>query len=123
LGELKTARDGAADLPDATKAALAEAIAAFEARKAEAGKPPCDMSWVWHERRPWGSSACTRLIEAGFASGSLGFAAPGAFDPRAERALYWAAIADPYRGAWDGRVFVLADGRTGSSAEMFTAHM
>jgi len=79
------------------------------------------MSWVWREQRKWGTSPCTRLIPSGFASGALDYAEPGSLDPRAARALYWPAIADSLRGAWNGPAYVLTDGNTGSAAEMFTA--
>lgn len=121
IGGLRGVLSASADLPAPTQEALNQAISAFEARKARASEAPCDMSWVWRERRAWGSSACTGLIEAGSFSGQHDYADPGAFDPRAAPALYWASVADPVRGAWRGPVYVLTDGDTASAAEMFTA--
>jgi C-terminal processing protease CtpA/Prc len=81
------------------------------------------MSWVWRERRPWGTSACTQLLDGGFASGHLDYSEPGALDPAAAPALYWAAVADATRGAWTRPAYVLTDAYTGSAAEAFTALM
>jgi C-terminal processing protease CtpA/Prc len=81
------------------------------------------MSWVWREQRSWGTSPCTGLVAAGFASGRLDYAEPGSIDPRAARALYWPVVADSFRGAWTGQTYVLTDANTGSSAEMFSALM
>jgi hypothetical protein len=81
------------------------------------------MSWVWREQRDWGKSSCTRLITSGFASGALDYAEPGTIDSRAVRALYWPAITDSLRGAWNGPTYVLTDANTGSAAEMFSALM
>ena len=106
-----------------TAQALTEAASAFEARKRAALGPVCSMGWVWKERHPWGTSACQRLIDAGFASGHLPYAEPGQFETRAARALYWASIADPFRGAWHGPTFVITDAGTGSAAEGFAALM
>jgi hypothetical protein len=123
ITSLRSAASDSADLPAATLAALSHAVEDFERRKQIALQAPCDMSWVWRERRPWGSSPCTRLVEAGFASGELAFLEAGAVDPRAAGALYWASAADSLRGTWDGPVYVLTDGGTGSAAEMFAALM
>ena len=120
LEGLRAALDSA-QLPEATRTALGRAVAEFEARKRQASRGACDMSWVWRERHPWGTSGCTRLVESGYASGALAYAEPGSLDPRAARALYWAAIADSLRGVWNGRTYVLTDTATGSAAEMFTA--
>lgn len=105
----------------ATKQALEQAIDAFERRKQTASGPACSMSWVWQARRRWGSQECTRLVESGYSSGQLDFAEPGRFEARAARALYWASIADPVRGAWTGPTFVVTDQGTGSAAEGFAA--
>lgn len=106
-----------------TEQALQQAIEMFDRRKQLASTADCSMSWVWQERRRWGSQGCTRLVESGYASGTLDFAEPDTFEPRAARALYWSSIADPVRGSWMGPVFVITDHGTGSSAEGFAASM
>ena len=120
LGDLERALKANANLPETTRAALERAIVEFNQRKQEASRAPCDMSWVWREQRKWGTSSCTRLIPSGFASGAVDYAEPGSFDSGAARALYWPAIADSMRGAWNGPTYVLTDANTGSAAEMFT---
>jgi len=122
LKDLQHALDSAG-MPRTTRLALEQAVVTFQQGKQEVSSAPCDMSWVWREQRTWGTSSCTRLIAAGFASGPLDYAAAGSLDARAARALYWPAVADPMRGAWTGPVFVLTDQNTGSAAEMFTALM
>ncbi len=116
---LALASDGSAH--DATRQALQTAIAGFERRKREAATTTCDMSWVWTEQRDWLSSHCRRLVDAGFASGALAYAEPGQFPHPAADALYWAARADAFRGAWDGPTYVVTNTGTGSAAEMFAA--
>ncbi len=111
------------DLPGSTRRAIQHALDAFQHRKERASRAPCDMSWVWREQRAWTSPHCTRLTDAGFASGQYDYVAPSTFDDRAAGALYWASIADAVRGSWDGRTYVLTNGQTGSSAEMFAALM
>jgi Peptidase family S41 len=123
LADLQRALDSSVQLPAFTRDKLKNAIGAFNQFKLEAKTPPCDMSWVWRERRGWGTSTCTRLIAAGFASGALDYAEPGSIASPAARALYWPAIADSWRGAWTGPSYVLTDSNTGSAAEMFTALM
>jgi peptidase S41-like protein len=123
LVDLRRARDSAGQASAFTRAMLDSAIAAFDQRKLEAGAAPCDMSWVWRERRTWGTSPCNRLVASGFGSGALEYVEPGRIDAAAVRALYWPAIADSLRGAWSGSTYVLTDGNTGSAAEMFTALM
>lgn len=109
--------------PDA-KAALLSAIGAIERRKTDVRERSCDLSWVWCERRPWNPEGESRLIEAGYFSGQVDYLPAGAFGDRdLASAIYWAATADPWRGAWSGPVYVLTDGGTGSSAEMFSAIM
>lgn len=121
LQDLRSALASATGLSSAGRTELTDAIAEFEARKREAASPACDMSWVWRERRPWGTSACTRLIPSGFASGARAYADSGTFPPSAAHALYWASRADAFRGAWNGATYVLIDANTGSAAEMFAA--
>jgi hypothetical protein len=123
LGGLQGALDSHVQLPAFTRDKLKRAIGDFNQFKQEAKALPCDMSWVWRERRAWGTSSCTRLIASGFASGALDYAEPGSIAAPAARALYWPAIADSTRGAWTGPTYVLTDANTGSAAEMFTALM
>lgn len=111
------------DNPEAKKA-IQEAIAAFEQRKSEVEKHPCDMSWVWSEQRHWSQKNCNRLTEAGFSSGQNSYLAKDAFgNVDAASSVYWPAAVDAFRGAWSGPVYVLTDNRTASSAEMFAATM
>jgi len=120
LEALRAARKNDGLTPAAT-AALDKAIGQFEAAKARAGAGGCDLSWAWTERRPW-RQGCDRLIPSGFASGALPDLKPGSLGPRTvEAALYWPTVVAAERGAWIGKVYVLTDNRTASSAEMFTA--
>jgi hypothetical protein len=115
---LKTGGDSA------TLALLNKAIADFEKRKSDIASRACDLSWAWREQHAWNPAGCSRLIDAGFASGAVDYLPVGTVpDRKRASALYWAAAVDAYRGAWDGRVYVLTDGRTYSSAEMFSAVM
>lgn len=123
LKGLREKLQAAADAGLATLDAGTQAIVAIEARKRLAAAPACDLSWVWRERRAWSRQPCRRLVEAGSFAGQFDYAEPGAFDPRLAPTLYWASVADPFRGAWDGPVFVLTDERTASAAEMFAALM
>ncbi|MBV9506105.1 MAG: hypothetical protein JO323_13990 [Acidobacteriia bacterium] len=111
------------NISPATQKALEQAINAFQERTRLATSRACSMTWVWTERRPWGTSDCTRLIESGYTSGHMDYAEPGSFEPPAARALYWASIADPVRGAWQGPTFVITDSGTGSAAEGYAALM
>lgn len=107
-------------LAPASKTAVEGAITAFEARAAELRTSTCDLSWVWKEKRPWSTMPCKRLVDVGFFSGHVDWAAPGTLDPRAASALFWGSAADPMKGAWNGPVYVLTNGFTASSAEAFT---
>ena len=120
LQDLRSALASSSGLSSAGRTELSDAIAEFEARKREAASPSCDMSWVWRERRPWGKSACTRLIPSGFASGARAYADSGTF-PKSAHALYWASSADANCCAWTGATYVLTDANTGSAAEMFAS--
>jgi hypothetical protein len=112
-------------LPDsaAHRQALAGAMA-FEARKPLVVTRRCDMSWVWRERRAWAPGGCSRLLEAGWASGAYGYLAPGAVpDERTASLLYWPTRVEKWRGSWTGPTYVLTSGTSYSAAEMFTAAM
>ncbi|MGV3622099.1 MAG: hypothetical protein ACO1OB_14850 [Archangium sp.] len=98
VSELRAALAVDAGVNERTRAMLEDHRAQFEARVAAAASP-CSMRWVWKERRPWGSSSCTRLVDAGFFSGPLGSLEAGVVDPRSASTLFWAAIAEPVRGA------------------------
>ena len=107
------------DRADLTRVAE-DGIASFEAVK-QASLQACDLSWVWKQQRTWHGAACG-LVASGFASGSVPALAPvGQELVDYTMYLYWPAISDPYRGTWSGPAYVLTDGRTASSAEMFTA--
>ncbi len=107
-----------------TKALLQKALAGFEQRKAALDAQTWDLSWVWREQRPWHPTESGRLVDAGYASGYFDYLpVASTADREALASAYWAVTVDPFRGAWSGPVYVLTDGRTGSSAEMFTATM
>lgn len=121
-----------ADLTDAlsarprpeARAALEKALVQFRARKAALGGKPCDLSWVWRERRAWRDVGCRRMVDAGYADGPLpGLPAHAYGDERSERALAWSTVVQDFYGAWPGPAYVLIDRKTFSSAEMFAATM
>ena len=106
------------------KTDLDTALSSFKSRKAAIGASPCDLSWVWHERRTWRELGCRRVIDAGYADGPLpGLPAHAYGDPKTERALAWSTAVQDLYGAWPGPAYVLTDRRTFSSAEMFAATM
>lgn len=101
---------------------LQSALTAFKARRARIGTVPCDLSWVWRERRAWRDIACRRVIDAGYADGPLpGLPAHAYGDERAEQALAWSTAVQDLYGAWRGATYVLTDRRSFSAAEMFAA--
>jgi hypothetical protein len=105
------------------EAVLRPAIEAFERRKHESLQHPCDLTWVWREQRRFDPAKCSGLVDAGFMNGAVDYLTPGSLPPDAAAALYWATVADPMRGAWDGPVYLLTDAGTASAAEMFAALM
>jgi hypothetical protein len=122
LDELRRALEAHPGAAATTRAALQAARAGFERRKASIGARKCEMSWVWREQRLWNPAGRSRLVEAGYFSGQLDYLPAGSMeDVELAAKLYWAAAVDPFRGAWSGPVYVLTDGKTASSAEMFTA--
>jgi hypothetical protein len=122
IGDLTEALD-AKPAPKA-KADLETALVDFKARKASIGANPCDLSWVWRERRPWRAVGCRRVIEAGYADGPLpGLPAHAYGDEKTERALAWSTEVQDLYGAWPGPAYVLTNSKTFSSAEMFSATM
>ncbi|MNK93001.1 carboxy-terminal protease [compost metagenome] len=88
-----------------------------------AASTDCDLSWVWREQRQWNpSGSCSDLVQIGTAGGPLATLAADAIpQPRIARRLSWSIDARDHWGAWTGPVYVLVDGRTASSAEMFAA--
>jgi hypothetical protein len=124
LNGLREALEGHPGLSPSTRQELQAAQSAFEQRKASLASRICDMSWVWRERHPFKPGGCSRLVEAGYASGHKDYLAPNALgDKDVAGSLYWAAAVDEFRGAWAGPVYLLTDGKTASSAEMFAAVM
>ena len=106
------------------KADIQTALTAFKARKASIGAKPCDLSWVWRERRAWGDIQCRHVIDAGYADGPLpGLPAHAYGDERTEQALAWSTVVQDLYGAWPGQTYVLTDRKSFSSAEMFAATM
>lgn len=107
-----------------TKRLLEQTIARFQDIKSDSAKTLCDLSWAWSERRDWNGSGCHRLIDAGFAGGPLDYlSAAGRSDIAAAAQLHWPIQASRVEGSWTGPVYVLTDGGTYSSAEMFAAAM
>lgn len=107
---------------EASRAAGARALVTMRARRSAAAAPGCDLHWVWTERRPWDPTGCARLADVGFASGVVASddeaAAP---DEAIARHIHWPSRARPFRGSWEGPTYVLVNGTTYSSAEMFAA--
>jgi len=125
--ELQGIREALEKHPEAsaqTQHVLREAISHFEQRKSDIASRSCDLSWAWREQRPWNPAGCSGLIDAGFASGELDYLAAGSMEAEdLASAVYWPAAVDRLRGAWSGPVYILTDGKTASSAEMFSAVM
>jgi len=122
--EIDGLRDAAKGEPGAGSDLVAKSLADFERRKKMLADRACDLSFAWHEQRPWQPFVCSRLLDAGFASGAVDYLAPGKIaDAKRAAAVYWPSKVDAYRGAWSGPVYVLTDARSFSAAEMFTAVM
>jgi len=96
-----------------------------EARKAltqARAAQPCDMRWVWTQQRPWGGAGCQRLVDMGHAGGFAATLPRGAFgDQTLAYRLSAPSSADDLWAMWAGPLYVLTDGRSYSSAEMFAA--
>ncbi len=70
------------------------------------------------------ATGCARLGSAGYATGLVGDAAPGAFDGKDWGVHVFSPAQYRYRaGAWDGPLIVLVDGETWSAAEQFAAEL
>ena len=105
-----------AGLADLTKART------FFANARKQADTPCDMSWVWKERHAWAGMGCTRMVDAGYAGGYAATLHQGAYgDEMTALRLSLPSRADDHWGLWTGPLYVLTDGRTFSSAEMFSA--
>ncbi len=105
-----------------TRRLLEQTIARFQDMKSDSARTHCDLSWVWSERRDWNGSGCHRLVDAGSAGGPLDYlSAAGQSDIAAAAKLHWPIQARRVEGSWTGPVYVLTDGGTYSSAEMFAA--
>ena len=103
------------------KDALSKARAFFADGGVQAAKP-CDMSWVWTEQHAWAGKGCTRLVDAGYTGGYAATLPKGAYGDQLTAArLSFASRADDQWGMWTGPLYVLTDGNTYSSAEMFAA--
>jgi len=82
----------------------------------------CDLTWVWQEQRTWDPSGGCDLVPVGSAGGPLAELDREVIpQTRIARRLSWAMNVKDLWGTWSGPVYVLIDGRTGSSAEMFAA--
>ena len=120
IASLETALRRTADR--ASRTAGEAALAIMRALRAAAAVPGCDLSWAWSERRPWQPRGCARLADVGFASGVLDYQPDGAIpDPAVARHVYWPSVVGPLRGRWRGPTYILVNGTTYSSAEMFAA--
>jgi hypothetical protein len=102
---------------------LTQARESLAAAQTLAPGPACDLSWVWREQRPWNPrGSCSDLVQIGTAGGPIERLDPAVIpDARVARRLSWSIEARESWGAWSGPVYVLIDGRTASSAEMFAA--
>ena len=106
---------------DTSSTLIKDALDGF-LRERDRLKEPCSMSWVWAERRSWHGTACKRLVPVGSAGGPLSYLSPDAVrDSVVARDLHWPAAVAPLWGRWNGPLYVITDGRTYSSAEMFAA--
>jgi C-terminal processing protease CtpA/Prc len=122
IAAIKTAQGS--DSTAGLQAKAQQSLAFFAAASADLANRHCDMSWVWQEQRAFDPQGCSRLIDAGFASGAVAEMAPSSYrDRRAAAKIYWPATVDPWRGAWTGRVYVLTNATSYSAAEMFAAVM
>jgi len=103
------------------RAALTQAREFFVQAR-EAARQPCDMAWVWTQQRPWNGAGCNRLVDMGYAGGHVATLPRGAYgDQNIAYRLSMPSSADDLWAMWTGPLYVLTDGRTYSSAEMFSA--
>ncbi|MDX5514419.1 S41 family peptidase [Stenotrophomonas bentonitica] len=98
--------------------------ASFDASRRALSLPACDLSWVWQTQQPWNGGQCRRLVAAGTSGGPLPSQAVDTLDDfLIAHRLDWAQDLRAHWGAWDGPVYVITNGKTVSSAEMFAARM
>ncbi len=121
--QLKNLRSALDDKPDAAGRQALEAAQGFFQQAAKAlPAAQCDRSWVWRERRRWASIGCSGTLDAGYAGGAVAGLARGAYASRdVSASLSGASQVEAHFGAWTQPAYALTDGRTYSSAEMFTA--
>ena len=82
----------------------------------------CPMNWAWQRQQDWQGSGCKRLVKTGSAGGALDYLAPNAIsNADLAQELHWPAREAALWGTWTGPTYVLTNGRTFSSAEMFAA--
>ena len=109
-GYAERLRGHAAKAKGAERAQLLAWAAEAEVARREALKP-CDPA-----------TGCTRIARAGYATGLVGKAEPGAFDGKPWANDVFSIAQHPYQqGAWDGPVIALVDNETWSAAEEVTA--
>src|SRR5262249_17582231 len=108
---------------DSTNQMVARALETFIKQQGTLTTGVCAMGWVWRERPAWNDAAsCRRLVQAGSAGGPLDYLAPGSVaNDDAANTLHWPATVTSLWSSWSGPVYVLADNRTHSAAEMFVA--
>jgi C-terminal processing protease CtpA/Prc len=107
---------------DSSSALVQETLRAFVTRRDSLDAARCPLHWVWTERRSWTSTGCKRLVPVGTSGGPIAYLAPNAVrDTAVAHELSWSTQVAPLWGSWSGRLYVITDGRTYSSAEMFTA--
>lgn len=108
----------------AARRLLSTQRAAFQASRQAVAMPPCDLSWAWHTQQAWDAAPCRRLVAAGTSGGPLPSPAVDTLDDfLIAHRLDWAQDLRGHWGAWNGPVYVLTNGKTASSAEMFAARM
>jgi hypothetical protein len=119
LGELRRALALSKDM--ATTSLIERTIATWTTQRARLREPACSLHWVWQEQRAWKTNECRRLVEAGSAGGPLSYLDHPIDDAGVAGLLHWPARFARLQGAWTGPLYVLTNGRTYSSAEMFAA--
>ncbi len=107
---------------DPSSALVKETMRGFVAWRDSLDASRCPLQWVWTERRSWTGNGCKRLVPVGTSGGPLASLSPGTvIDTVVARELHWPSQVAPLWGRWSGPLYVVTDGRTYSSAEMFTA--
>ncbi|UTH73400.1 S41 family peptidase [Chromobacterium sp. IIBBL 290-4] len=84
--------------------------------------PRTGMDWAWREQRAFKPEApYSGLMQTGYASGLLAELEAGRYSQAVAENLFWPALAFQSQAAWPGPAYVLTDGKSYSSAEMFAA--